>query len=797
MRRTLNDVRLAARSLRRSPAFSVIAVVCLAVGAGATSTAFRVLDALLLRVPAVVDDPDCIARVYFHGRSTNFVMGRSAGTSYPVYTDIHAGVRSFDGVAAWWELDVSLGRGVGARGARAAFVSDTYFPVLRVPAALGQLFSAADPVLDASPSVILSHDAWLRLFAGKPDAIGAGLIVNGRTFTIVGVAPRGFHGLDVTPVDVWLPLKMASQFRVDQATFEDRDARWLRVIARLRPGVSDDAAAAEVAALMNYTRDEPAGELLAVSLGPLNEGLGAHRAPSATVAFWVTGVTAFLLLITCANVAALSLTRAVARRRAVAVRLALGARPSDVARYALTESLLIAVVAAAAGACIAAAAGGLVRSLGIAVSPAADLRLFAGAFGIAALTFVAFGTGPALYAANTDASAVLRPALSAPVPRANRFHYGLFVGQVALTFTLLAGAVLFVRAFRTTTRVDLGIDIERVLVAYVADTERQFPPQEWDALVTTMRDRAAALPFVRSAGLAIIPPFRGLVAVAVDPGSGGRPGIAVFHSVDSAYFKTIGRRLIRGRSFNIEDHATAPTVAVVDETMARQYWPGSDALGACFHFSNARSDDECATIVGIVSGGKYSTLAEDPTPAFFVPLTQRGPGTAHVVLLRVTGDPSSLARTVQQELQGISDEMPYVRVESAASLVEPQVRPWRIGAAMFSLLGALALGLSALSVYGMASMLTAQRLREIGIRLALGSPKRRVVGLVVRRVAVLAAAGLCFGAVLAVVGARKLAPALPGLVAYDPVDFALVSVILGIGNYSGPGQGGLIRTAVA
>lgn len=779
--RLLLDARLALRGLLRVPALTIMVGLCVGLGLGTATAALRILDTLLLRDPPGVRGPEHVVRLYFPPDITRNVPRLTpAWASYPVYLDVQrSSGRVFENVAALWSSDFGVGRGEGARRVHGALVSDTFFPLLGVHPFLGHLFTRTDALIGSPSSVVVSYRYWKSTLGGRPDVLGTVLEVGGERLTIVGVADPDFRGIDPTPTDIWMPLVLADRLGLGANILEYRDAAWVRIVGRLRPSTPVSVAAQDVTAALRQLGDLPsgAGQRASVVLGPLNEGRGPYRVQDVRVGIWVAGVAVMFLLVTCANVAGLSVAREIRRYRRTAICVTLGATRWDVIRVVLIEQALLATAGGLLGLLVSSAFVGVGHHLGLATPPPLDGRAVTLFVGLVTGTAVLASLAPMLQSASTRSVAPDRLGQHGLPRRAVWLQSVLLVGQLAVAVSLIIGAVAFVRAFRRATTVNLGIDADHLLVASAMFTP-QYRPAERAALVMRMYDHATDLPFVRSVSLAGPPLFRGRVMVPVGTRSGDAGTLAMSYLVDSQYFRTTGTPVVRGRSFSGGDYAPLARVAIVNEVLARQLWPNGDALGQCL-VHPAVPDGGCSIIVGITQTGRYTGINELPTPALFLPLDPERAG-ASTLYARTVGDPKAVASGLQRELQKLAPDLPYVSVEPVTAALDPELRPWRTGALLFSTLGSLALLLASVGLYGVTSLLAASRTREIAIRLALGSPRRRIVQLVLRHSAFVVSAGLCAGYLVAALGARALGRLVPGIDVITASGVAVVSGALGV-----------------
>jgi predicted permease len=784
----IQDLRHALRALRKSPGFAAVAVVSLALGIGANAAAFSIVSSMLLRSLPVEDPARVVA-----------LFGRREGQpplpfSYADYQSYRALGDVFEGLAAHTGTQVSLQGRERAEMVWGEMVTDNYFQVVGARLATGRGFLPEEGVEGARPAAVLGHGLWLRRFGGDPAVVGGTLRLNGREFTIVGVAPEGFVGTRLFSFapEIFVPLGQHERLRPETAGWLDDPATsWLSVVGRLKPGVTLERAQAAASALATAQAREDSQR----------QGLGVRFYANRTLINpWILDpavlqrMAALLLLamslvlaIACANVANLLLTRAAGRRREIAVRLSLGAGRGRLVRLLLTESFVLAALGAAAGLLFAVWMVDLSRGFRPTLDFATafvlrvDGHVLAYTAAVSVVTALVFGLVPALQAARTSLVPALKDESAASVGTRSRAREVLVTVQIALALLLLVGAGLFVRSFRNAQAIDPGFDPQGVLLASVHlgmqgyDDVRQVEFRE-----RVLRD-LSALPGVRSAGLAFPLPldaYSRSMGVTLEGGATVRESERpdVFESmVGPGYFATMRTPILRGRALDERDRAGAPPVAVVNEAFARRFWPGRDALGR--RFSLDGDEGPWVEVVGIARDGKYLTLGEPPRPYMFLPLAQR-PSPRLTILVRTEGNPEELLPSVRAALQRLDPALPLYAVRTLRQQMETPLSGAQSGAATVGLFGALALILAAAGIYGVVSYAVAQRTREIGVRVALGARKADVVGMVLRRGAGMASVGIALGLVGASVLGRSLSGFLYGISGMDWPTYAAIAALL-------------------
>ncbi|HVE77754.1 MAG TPA: ABC transporter permease [Gemmatimonadaceae bacterium] len=783
----MSDLRYALRALRQSPGFTAAAVLCLALGIGANATMFGVVDALLLKPPAGVETPGRVARLYFSRTWPGIGATTSAVTSYPGYADL-VELPAFSSVAGYTARTMTLGRGAEARGVDAVLVTPRYFSLLGVRPALGRFFLAEEERADGPPVAVLSHAFWRRELGGAPNVIGDGLQLGRQRVTVVGVAPKGFVGVDVGDADLWLPIATAAggQLMPEWRTY--RSTFFLAVIARLRHRATPEQAAA-MATLVHrraHAQEPMADSTARVVVASLLPARGPTAGPEGKVAVWLAGMAAVVLLVACANVANLLLVRGIQRRREIAVRLAVGAGRGRIASQLLTESLVLAALGAVTAIAVIVWGGALVRAYllgdGVRAPAALDWRVLAFTAVATAITGLVCGVAPVLGALRCDVASTLKAGVREGGAPRSRLRSALLVGQVALTLVLLAGAGLFVRSLRNLRGLDLGLDVSRVVLLNVDVQGAGYAPGDADAVYRRLLARAGELPGVERAGLATTAPFWSSTAYGVHlPGQDSLPSLAAggpyYNAVNPGFFATVGARLRRGRVFTDADRAGTAPVALVNETMARRYWPAEDALGKCFRVGGP--EGPCRQVVGVVGDTRRMQVQEEPAAQFYLPLDQEpDPMPMRVLFVRLSPAAAEAPETIRAAIQRTASDLPAVTAVPLRDAVDAQLRPWRLGAAMFSAFGLLALTLAAVGLFGVTAYTVGQRTQEMGVRMALGARPADVFRLVVGRGLRVAALGLVIGAAAALVAGRALSSLLVAVEPRDPLILALVAATL-------------------
>lgn len=826
----LQDLRYAARGLRHAPGFTLVAALTLALGIGANAAMFGIVDALLFRPPSGVVDPGRVVRVQVQLAALPNEPGAelSSVLSYPDYVNLRDNARGFAGVAAFAASALTVGEGEDVRTQDALLVTGDYFRVLGTRPARGRFIAPDDDREGApNPVVVLSWEFWRRTFPDDSGSqtLGKTLLINGRAFTVIGVAPKHFVGTQLGRPGLWVPLGTGAALGQNAQVMRSRFVSWLSVVARLAPGIERDQARSAAQAAMIAARDEggelptpdqlgeggPMGGEVRVQIGgPAGSGAAPSRAPPpphvrlagvggagtafvttgggvrpTNISLWFLAVTAAVLLIACANIANLMLARATKRSHEIAVRLSLGASRWRLTRQLMTESLLLALLGAAAGLWLAVFAVDLLpRVLPLPpLPPFLDGRVLGFTAVLAFATTVAFGLVPALRATRPDIRSALGTG-GTTGPGRSLGRRALVVAQLAASLVLLIGAGLFIRSLRNVKTVDVGFDIEHLLVATADVRGARIPREQMDEYWLRALERVRTTPGVRSAALGMAAPFEMNIMMPVDaPGFAtpdGQPRAAQADFAGVGYFATLGIAIVQGRAFTEEDRAGSAPVAIVNEQMARRIWGGQSPIGQCIRAGMLGPNAPCAEVVGVAGDAKYADITAEPDLFFYRPIAQRprqGPPMT-VLHVRATGDPSALAGVIRRELEGLDASVRFADVRPLTNLIMPQIQPWRVGTLIFTLFGALGLVLAAVGLYGVLSFLVAQRTRELGVRIALGAPARSVLGLVLGQGARLIAIGVVVGAIVGAMATQLFAAMMFGVSPLDPLVYAATALVL-------------------
>ena len=794
------DLRFGVRLLRLNPGFAGVAVLSLALGIGANTSIFQLLDAVRLR-KLPVHNPQELAIVRIADRSwaSGRFSGRYSQLSNPLWEQIRDHQEAFSGIFAWAGDSLNLAVGGETRYAQAIWVSGDFFNVLGVRPVLGRVFTPADDQRGCGAAgAVISFAFWQREFGGKVPAVGRKLTLEGHPFEIIGITDPSFYGVDVgRSYDVAVPLCTEPVIRGENSMYDMRYGWWLAAMGRLKPGWTHARATTQLnvvspgifeATLPEVYKPEDAKHYLDFKLAafPAENGFSSLRAAYENPLWMLLAIAGLVLLIACANLANLMLARATAREREVGVRLALGASRWRLIRQMLVESLLLAGVGAVTGAAVAQA---LSRSLGAFLSTQGsplfvelqpDWRVLAFTAGLAIFTCVLFGLTPALRATGIAPAIVLKSGGRGMTSGRERFglRRALVVSQVALSLVLLVGALLFVRTFRNLVTLDPGFRRDNMIVANLDLTRLNIAKERRQEFKRELLDRIRALPGIDSAADTAIVPISGNSwndNVFIE-GSEKRKAVPWFSRVTPGYFKTMRTPILGGRDFDEHDTATSPKVAIVNETFVRKFLNGQNPVGVTFREeSYVGRPTPTYQIVGLVKDAKYVDLREEPVPLVYVASAQDDrPDNFPQFLVRSTVPPSAALPAVKNSISEADPE-----IVSEFHTLETQIRDSllreRLMATLSGFFGFLAALLATIGLYGVIAYMVARRRNEIGIRMALGAQRGHVVGMIMREAGVLLAIGLVVGAGLALAAARAATTLLYGLKPHDPATLALAA----------------------
>lgn len=788
------DLRYALRGLRRRPGFTLGVMLTLGLGIGANATMFGIVDRLLFRPPAYLDDPRLVHRIYFI-RTFDGVDRATSNTSYRRYQDIRGSVRSFSEIAGFWRAELAVGTGEAAREVNVATVSPEFWRIFDAPPYQGRYFGSDEDRLPAgAPVAVLGYEYWQSAFGGQ-DVVGSPIRIGQRDYTVIGIAPQGFHAVWMTPSAAFIPLSAggAELSAGGGPSFDgEYGFSWMELLVRRRAGVSAEAASADLtrAYLASYAAQRAERPQLeppetvrprALATSILRER-GPNQTTVAKVAMWLIGVSLIVLVIACANVGNLLLARALGRRREIAVRLALGVSRGRLLGQLLLESILLATLGGAAGLLLAQWGGELIRrTLLPEVSwsdSVFDLRVLAFT-GLAALgAGVMAGLAPILQARRADVTGALKAGAREGTWQRSRTRSGLLVLQCGLSVVLLVGAALFVRSFRNVSEVRLGYEPDRILYVSTQLRGEAQSDEELDLLKERLRDGASGIPGVESASRTLTVPFfqsvdMPIFVAGID--SVDRLGIFTQQAASPQYFSTMGTRILRGRGITSDDRRGAPPVMVVSAAMADALWPRADAIGKCVKVG--ADTMPCATVVGVAEDIKRESFTDDAGLLYYLPMAQYPPG-AGGLFVRTRGPAADQVETIRHGLQALMPGASYVNVIPLQELVAPNMRSWRLGATMFTAFGLLALLVATVGLYSVIAYNVSQRTHELGVRVALGARTSDIVRLVLGDALRLAVAAVLLGTAAVTYAGRWIEPLLFDTSSKDPLLFGAVGAAL-------------------
>jgi predicted permease len=778
------DIRFGLRMLRKSPGFTLVAVLSLTLGIGANTAIFSLINTTLLR-PLPIANPEQLVALNNSEENRRFPT-----FSYPNYKDFRDRNEVFSGLIAYQLAPISLSHdGINER-LWGYEVTGNYFEVLGVNAAAGRLISPDDDaVAGASPVAVVSYKSWKQRFGGEPGIVGRDVIVNGRSYTIIGVAPQGFYGTEIISApDMWFPVAMQAQLETGNKWLDKRGVENLFVQGRLKPGVGMAQAQASLNDIaLQLEREYPVeNEDKRVALSAAGLFGNSFRGPVLGFAGLLMVVVGLVLLLACTNLANLLLARAADRRREIAVRLALGASRARLVRQLLTESLLLACGGGALGLLLAFRLVALAVSfkmpidVPVTIDLYMDYRVFIFTCLISLATGVLFGLLPAWQATKTDLVPALKDEFSFGARR-SWLKNSLIVFQVTLSLVLLIGGGLMMRALQQAQTINLGFTPQRAGEVSFDLRLQGYDEVRGRAFQKQLLERVRALPGVQSAGIADLAPVdlhfsRDRVLIEGQPLERlEKAPVAMINRASPGYFQAMDTRLVAGRDFTEQDDDKAPRVAIINETFARRFWPGEDPIGK--RFSQGGPESPKREVIGVVQDGKYAGLNEDPKPFVSRPLWQTYSGST-TVIARGAGDPQQLIALVRSEVQQLDPNLPL----ASRTLIERMnlpLLPARLAATVLGGFGLVALALAAIGIYGVMSYAVAKRTHEIGVRMALGAQRADVLKLVIGQGLTLTLIGMAIGSLAALALTRAMTSLLFGVSATDPLTYVGVAVLLG------------------
>jgi len=806
----LQDFRYGLRTLSRSPVFTAVAVLSLALGIGANTSIFSLLSQVMFRLLPVAD-PQRLVVFHTEGQreGSSSTDSPEAVFSYPMYKDLRDRNPVFEGVIARSSAAVSLTSGGQTERARAELVSGNFFEVLGVRAALGRVLTADDDRMPgAHPVIVLSHGYWKRRFGGRADILNQKVNLNGHPMVVIGIAPLGFHGvLSGDTPDLLVPIMMKREASPNWEGFDDRQYRWLNVFARLKPGDSMRQAEAAMQILYHAASEEDLARMKAplreraraqylgqkLELRQAAQGINSLRAEWETSLLALMAMVGLVLLIACSNVANLMLARATGRQKEIAIRLAIGAGRADIVRQLVVESLIIAVVGGVLGLIVSNwTTAGLLRFLpdnatGGWLAASLDWRTLGFCAALAIGTGILFGLAPAIGSTRLDlAPALKEQSGSAAAGGAHAWLRKLFiVAQVALSLMLLVGAGLFGRSLFNLMNEDPGFRTEKLLRFSVDPSLNGYDIARGRIFYRELQQRLAALPGVRSVGGASLGPFglgqrSGNITVE---GYRAKEDEYVGASEDALtpdYFRTMGTQLIAGREFTERDGAGALKVAIVNQAFAKRFASTGNLLGKHLAFGAGDKVKLEWEIVGIVCDSKYGDLRRQAEPFIYVSKAQQDTLERMTFFVRAARDASSFGPEIRTLVRNMDANLPVFRMNSMQVEIADSIYRDRLIAILASAFGTLATLLAAIGLYGVVAFNVARRTAEMGLRMALGALPRDVLALVMKEVGLMVATGALIGLAAAVALSRLVESQLFGMKANDPFVFSVATMVLAL-----------------
>lgn len=778
------DILYALRGLRKRPGFTIVALLTLALGIGANTSIFSVVNAVLLR-PLKFNDPDQLAIVWEDATFAGFPLNTPAPANF---IDWKTQNRSFEDMAAVANSSFNLtGDGEPERLA-AHSVTANFFPVLGVQPLLGRSFTNEEDRPGANKVALLSYQLWQSRYGAIHDIVNRTILLNGEKYTVIGVMPSSFQFLE-KEVRLWVPLAL------DQEDMANRGGHYLTVVARLKPGVSMSQAQADMSTLMTHiAKDHPnetfEGKLGAVVVSLRDQLVGDSRGPLLVLLVAV----AFVLLIACANVAGLLLARAVGRRREIALRVALGASRLRVVRQLLTESLLLSIVGGAIGACLAAWSFAFLQklipaTLALSTDLRLDLKILLFAFAISVLTGVVFGLVPALQAAKVDLNEALKQS-SVRTTSSGKLRSGIIVFEVALSIVLLVGAGLLIQTLYRLFNQYSVLQPEKVLtLRTVLPRAKYDQPAKRIRFFEQVLERVEHLPGVESAGYTTSVPLgwkggtSGFYPEGVTQPIPGVSYDANHRQVTTDYLKTMSIPLLFGRYFTPQDNEKSIPVVIVNETMARQYWPGQSVLGHRLKLGDPNEDIPWLEVIGVVADVRQMGLDAPVKAEMYLPYQQVTTYLSYIprdLAIRTSGDPSSLAGAIRQVIREVDPDQPVSNIATMAELLGEEAAQRRLGMLMLVAFSALALLLAAIGIYGVLAYFVSQHTNEIGVRVALGATQWNILLMILRKGMNLTLAGVAIGLIAAFAVTRLMSSLLFEVRAVDPLTFVVAPLVLSI-----------------
>ncbi|MGB8340138.1 MAG: ABC transporter permease [Chthoniobacterales bacterium] len=788
------DLRHSLRLLAKNPVFALVGIVTLALGIGATTAVFTLVNALLIK-PLPYQDPSHLVLLFEHFHEQHL---DAIPVSPPEFLDYKSQLKTFDKLAAFDTATFNLSESDLPERVFGAKVSADLFPLLGLEAIRGRTFRPEECAQGRDDVLVISERLWRRKFDSDPRVLGSKIVADGRPFTIVGIMPASFEFplplFNITGAqfgeraDIWQPLGFTDQ------EMKNRGRRSYGVIGRLAPNVSPTQAQAEIETVVSGMRQRnpdnyPKGDSFGANIYPLKEQV---IGPIKPLLFILIGAVTLVLLIACANLATMMLARATVREREMAIRVAVGASRFRLLRQSLTESVVLSVLGAAAGTLLAFWAIDLVKSIGTQTIPRLnevhlDPTVLLVTLAIAVGAGLTFGLAPGLASGKLDLTESLKEGGrgSTSGRRHNRLRNILVIGEVALALVLLTGAGLLLKSFVRLGNVNPGFNPDHVLTAEISLPALRYPDKQSQInFFNELEQRVTNLPGVKHAGLTIILPMSGINSDSSFEIEGRLMDKAhptpdeEVRLVSADYFRTLEMPLLRGRYFNASDKLDAPPVVIINQALAQKYWPNENAVGKRMRVPT-REGPVWTTIVGIVGDIHHRGLDQPVKPEWYAPLAQ-APYPSVILAVRSTQEPTSLTNAIRHEVQAIDSAQPIAHVRTLDDVIADSIAPRRLSVMLLTVFASLALALASVGIYGVMSFLVVQRTHEIGVRMALGAQRADVLRLIISRAGLLIGAGTIIGLIVAFLTTSLLRSALYATSALDLTTFLLVTFMLAL-----------------
>ncbi|HEU4833918.1 MAG TPA: ABC transporter permease [Pyrinomonadaceae bacterium] len=776
----LHDLRYAARLQRKNPGFTIIAIIALALGIGANTAIFSVVNTVLLR-PLPYKDPERLVMVWEDATRHGYPRDTPAAANFVDWRDQN---QVFEGMAAIADTSFNLTGSGDPERLEGRRVSTNLFPLLGVEPQIGRVFTAAEDQPGAQRVVLLSYALWQRRFGGDPGIVGRSLTLNGESHVVVGVMPARFQ-FPSSDDQAWVPMAFT------QEEAGNRNRHYLEVLARLKPGVSLAQAQSEMSTIGARLQQQypQSNAELGVAVQPLHEHLVGDIKPALLV---LLGAVGLVLLIACANVANLLLARAAVRQKEIAVRVALGARRWRLIRQFLTESVLLSTLGGLVG--LAIAYGGLVllkafipENISQAREISIDLKVLGFTLLVSVATGLIFGLAPALQAIRFNQIDTLKEGGrdAATGGSGKRLRSLLVTAEVAISLVLLIGAGLLINSFLRLRNVDPGFRTDNLLTMKIVLPDPKYEEMERrSAFYTELINRVQSLAGVRSAAVTSnLPLYRqgNSISIGIEGQPDPPPGqerIVVTRMISPGYFDTMSIPLLRGRGLTEQDTETTPNVVVVSETMARRYWPNEDVIGKRIALGRIRTPEDWFQVVGVVKDVRQFELNAEPKPQMYLTYRQVGFFDSRDLVVKTDVDPASMAATVRKAVWEIDKDQPVSNIQTMQEILADSIARQRFSMLLLAIFAAVALVLAGVGIYGVMSYSVAQRTHEIGIRMALGAQTGAVLKLAIGYGMKLVIAGIAIGLIAAFALTRVMATLLFGVTATDPATFTSISLLL-------------------